>query len=186
MRFNDQRGFTVAEVLVAAVIVSLAFVALATIVPVATSAVQEGHQLSTATFLADQKMEQIRSLPWNPTSLTTSYDCLGVSVSSTDAPTVPVASSSSSGTCTYGPTTVASGGTLPWLADESSTSITNFNGYSRQVRVTDCGASTCFTGISDPGMRFVTVTVRYTPPSVTGTASTGPKSYSVSMIISQK
>jgi len=32
----------------------------------------------------------------------------------------------------------------------------------------------------------VTVTVSYTPPSVTGTASTGPKSYSVSMIISQK
>ncbi len=185
MILRDQRGFTVAEVLVAAVIVSLAFVALGTIVPIATYAVQEGYQLSTATFLADQKVELIKNLPWNPTSIAPSYDCLGISASSTVAPTVPTASGSSSGTCTYGPTTIASGGAITWLADESSTAIANFNGYSRQVRVTDCGTSTCFTGISDPGMRLATVTVTYTPLSLQGGAS-GPRSYSVSMIIAQQ
>jgi len=185
MRFNDQRGFTVAEVLVAAVIVSLAFVALATIVPIASYAVQEGYQLSTATFLADQKMEQIRNLPWNPTSVAPSYDCLGLSASSTADPTVPVASASSSGTCTLNGTTVASGGALTWLASESSTAIANFPGYSRQVRVTNCGTSTCMTGISDPGMRLVSVTVTYTAMTPQGGGS-GARSHSASMIVSQK
>lgn len=178
MRRDDQRGFTVAEVLVAAVIVSLAFVALATIVPIATYAVQEGYQLSNATFLADQKMEQIKNLPWVSTP---ANDCLGVSASSTAAPTVPAGQS-----CALGATNVASGGALTWEADESSTAITNFSGYSRQARVTDCGAGAGCMGIVDSGMRLVTVTVSYTPVSVSGTVSSGTKSYAVSMIVSQR
>ena len=177
MRRDDQRGFTVAEVLVAAVIVSLAFVALATIVPIATYAVQEGYQLSNATFLADQKMEQIKNLPWLSTP---ANDCLGVSASSTAAPTVPAGQS-----CALGATHVASGGALTWEADESSTAITNFSGYARQVRVTDCGAGAGCMGIVNSGMRLVAVTVSYTPLTATGTAS-GTKSYTVSMIISQR
>ncbi len=61
---TDQRGFTVAEVLIAAVIITMAFVALATIVPISTYGVQEGNQVTTATLLAEQKLEQIRILPW--------------------------------------------------------------------------------------------------------------------------
>ncbi len=178
MTLRDQRGFTVAEVLVAAVIVSLAFVALGTIVPIATYAVQEGYQLSTATFLADQKLEQIKVLPWTSTP---ANDCLGVSASSTAAPKTP-----GSATCTLGATFVNPGGALTWEADESTTSITNFNGYSRQVRVTDCGAGAGCMGIVDPGMRFVTVTVSYTSLTATGNAASGTKSYSVSMIVSQR
>ena len=179
MRRDDQRGFTVAEVLVAAVIVSLAFVALATIVPIASYAVQEGSQLSNATFLADQKMEQIKSLPWTGTPAP-GNDCLGISASSTAAPTVPAGQS-----CTLGATNVASGGALTWEADESSTAIANFGGYSRQVRVTDCGAGAGCMTIVDPGMRLVAVTVSYTPLTARGTAS-GTKSYTVSMIISKR
>lgn len=178
MRRVDQRGFTVAEVLVAAVIVSLSFVALATIVPIASYAVQEGYQLSNATFLADQKMEQIKNLPWVGTP---SNDCLGISASSTVAPTVPAGK-----TCTLGATNVAAGGALTWEADESSTAIANFNGYSRQVRVTNCGVGAGCMGIVDPGMRLVAVTVSYTSLSISGTAAAGAKSYTVSMIISQR
>ncbi len=194
MTLRDQRGFTVAEVLVAAVIVSLAFVALGTIVPIATYAVQEGYQLSTATFLADQKLEQIKNLPWActggtgtdsgcspPTGSTTANDCLGISASSTAAPKTP-----GNATCTFGATFVNPGGALTWVADESETSITNFNGYSRQVRVTDCGAGAGCMGIVDPGMRFVTVTVSYTSLSATGNTASGTKSYSVSMIVSKR
>ncbi len=175
---GDQRGFTVAEVLVAAVIVSLAFVALATVVPIATYAVQEGYQLSTATFLADQKLEQIKDLPWTGVP---ANDCLGVSASSTSAPTVPGGS-----TCQLGATTVNAGGALAWEADESTTAITNFNGYSRQVRVTNCGGGAGCMGIVHAGMRLVTVTVTYTSLSTTGSATGGTKSYSISMIVSQR
>jgi len=63
-RVADERGFTIVEVLIAAVIITLALVALATIVPIGVYGVQEGNQTSAATFLADQKLEQAKSLPW--------------------------------------------------------------------------------------------------------------------------
>jgi len=175
--FRDQRGFTVAEVLVAAVIVTIAFVALGRIVPIAGYAVQEGYQGSTATFLADQKLELIKDLPWVSTP---ANDCLGISASATAAPNVPAGA-----TCTLGATTVNGGNALPWEANENTTAITNFNGYSRQVRVTDCGSGAGCMGIVDAGMRLVTVTVSYTPLTGVGVA-TAPKSYSVSMLISQQ
>ncbi len=82
MSARNERGFTAAEILIAAVIVTVAFVALARIVPLAGYAVQEGNQLSTATFLADQRLEQIRGVPWTSVP---ANDCLGISVSSTAA-----------------------------------------------------------------------------------------------------
>lgn len=174
---TDQRGFTVAEVLIAAVIVTMAFVALANIVPISTYGVQEGNQVSTATFLADQKLEQIKNLPWVASP---ANDCLGISATSTAAPTVPAG-----GSCTLGATTVAAGGALAWVADESSTAITGFPGYSRQVRVTNC-ASGCFTpSVSDSAMRLVTVTVSYTPLS-TGAGIGGSRSVQVQMVVSQR
>ena len=85
MSLRDERGFTVAEVLIAAVVVTLALVALANVVPLASYGIQEGNQLSTATFLADQKLEQIKALPWAGTP---ANDCLGVSLTSNAAPRV--------------------------------------------------------------------------------------------------
>ncbi len=177
MRLDDQRGFTVAEVLVATVIVSLAFVALGKIVPIASYAVQEGYQLSNATFLADQKLEQVKSLPWVGTP---ANDCLGTSPLPNLAPRVPAGAS-----CTLGATSIAAGGAIPWVADESAVAISGFNGYTRQVRVINCGSGAGCMGIVDAGMRFVTVTVSYRPLTVQGNAP-GLKLYSISMLVSQR
>src|SRR2546427_3738262 len=156
-RLTDARGFTIAEVLIAAVIITLAFVALATVVPIAGYGVQEGYQVSTATFLADQKLEQSKNLPWvgSPAN-----DCVGISASSTAAPTVPGGSS-----CTNGGTNIAAGGAVTWLADEAS--VTNFPGYSRSVRGTDCG--TGGGGARGPGSRGrpPDATLTYTPGNAT-------------------
>ena len=178
---TDARGFTVAEVLIAAVIITLAFVALATVVPIASYGVQEGYQVSTATFLADQKLEQAKNLPWVATP---ANDCLGVSAPSTAAPTVP-----GGGSCTNGATNVPAGGAIPWLADEGA--VTNFPSYSRNVRITDCGATAgCMADHPAdlaPGMRRVTVTVTYTPLNATASAgTTGPKSIQVQMVVSER
>lgn len=180
MTITDQRGFTLAEVLIAAVIITIVFVALANIVPISTYGVQEGNQVSTASFLADQKLEQITTLPWTASP---ANDCLGISASSTVAPTVPVGAA-----CTMGATTVAAGGTAPGLADESSTAITGFAGYSRNVRVTDCGAGTgCFTpAIIHSAMRLVTVTVTYTPLSASAGAAAGSRSVQIQMVVRQR
>ncbi len=176
---GQERRFTVAEVLLAAAIVALAFVALATIIPIATYAVQGGSQYSTATFLADQKLELVRNVPWTSSS---PNDCLGVSASATAAPAVPAGA-----TCTFGATTVAAGGTLPWLADESASAIAGFSGYSRVVRVTDCGVAGC-AGVTDPAARLVVVTVTYTPYTpLTGIGQApGPKSVTQTMVVSQR
>jgi prepilin-type N-terminal cleavage/methylation domain-containing protein len=177
MMLRDQRGFTVAEVLVAAVIVSIAFVALGRVVPVANYAVREGAQLSTATFLADQKMEQIKGLPWVGTP---ANDCLGVSAPINLSPRVPTGAS-----CTLGVTTVAANQALPWEADEIAPAISGFGDYSRRVRVTDCGTGVGCMGIVDPGIRLVTVTISYKPMTARGTAA-NIKSYTISMLVSQR
>jgi Tfp pilus assembly protein PilV len=178
MSARNERGFTAAEILIAAVIVTVAFVALARIVPLAGYAVQEGNQLSTATFLADQRLEQIRGVPWTSVP---ANDCLGVSVASTAAPTVPAGA-----TCTLGSTTVNAGGALTWEADEAATTISGFSGYSRSVRVTDCGGGSGCAGIADSGMRLVTVTVTYISVNAGTSVAAVPKSSQVQMIVSQQ
>ena len=174
---NQERGFTVAEVLLATAIMALAFVALGSIIPIASYGVQEGNQSSTATFLADQKLELTRNVPW---STAPSNDCLGISASATVAPTV-----SAGGTCTLGTTTVAAGGALPWFADESASAIPGFGGYSRTVRVTDCGVAPGCAGIANSAMRLVAVTVSYIPLTGIG-AAPGPKSVTQTMVVAQR
>ncbi len=169
-------GFTVAEVIASVAVITIALVSLSLLIPVSTFAVQQGKQQSTATFLAEQKLEQVRNLPWATSPVN---DCLGVSATAAAAPTVP-----GGGSCTLGATTVASGAPLPWLADEAAGTIAGFGSYSRQTRVTDCGAVGCG-GISDSGMRLVMVTVSYTPLTASGFAPT-PQTVSLRMLVAQR
>lgn len=175
---TGQRGFTVVEVLVASMLVTVALVALARIVPIASYGVQEGKQFSTATFLADQKLEQVRNLPWISSP---ANDCLGVSSPLTQSPKVPAGAS-----CTMGAATVNAGASLPWLADEGTSSITGFSGYSRTVRIADCSAGALCGGITDAAMRLVTVTVTYRPMSAGTSTAVAPKSFQVQMVITQR
>jgi prepilin-type N-terminal cleavage/methylation domain-containing protein len=167
-------GFTLPEVLLAAAIITIAFVGLLTVIPYSTSAVQSGNQTSTATFLANQKLEEAKNMPWTTTP---ANDCLGIGPSS--APIVPAGS-----TCTLGATTVAGGAALPWAADQGSTAIAGFSGYSRTVRVTNCAVTPCTT-ITDAGMRLVTVNVSFQPVTNTAAQATS-KTVSLSMVIAQR
>ena len=182
MRFHGQGGFTLAELLVAFAVIAVGLAAIMAAIPFGAFGVQEGNQMSTATFLADQKLEQARNVPWTGTL---ANDCLGISASPTAAPTVPAAAA-----CTYGTTTVAANGALPWLADEGTAAIAGFRGYSRQVRITDCGVGAGCTGQPvDSGLRLVTVTVTYTPLGILNTpggSALAPKAVTVAMLISQR
>ena len=175
--FADQRGFSLPEVLLAAFVTTVGFAALATAMQIGGYGVQEGIQLSTATFLSEQKLEQAKNLPWISTP---ANDCLGISASPTAAPTVPTGQA-----CTNGPTTISAGGAITWLADDSSTAIPGFSGYSRTVRITDCGSGAGCAGITDPGMRLVIATVSYTPMTGVGVAVTA-KSVQVQMVVSKR
>jgi hypothetical protein len=52
------------EVIAAIAVVALGLTAFASSVPVASMAVSEGAQLSTATFLAAERLEEIRAVEW--------------------------------------------------------------------------------------------------------------------------
>lgn len=52
------------EVIAAIGVVALGLTAFASSIPVASMAVSEGAQLSTATFLAAERMEEVRAVEW--------------------------------------------------------------------------------------------------------------------------
>jgi Tfp pilus assembly protein PilV len=66
----NERGLTLAEVLVATVIIAAGFLAILTAFPQAMSGVQTGNDESTATFLAQQKLESLRAAAVNDPTLT--------------------------------------------------------------------------------------------------------------------
>src|SRR5262245_59679402 len=131
--FPDRRtrrldgGFTRAEVLVCAAIVTIALFHLLSVSTYSSAASQSGNHTSTATFLASQKLEEAKSIPW---TWAPANDCLGLSAHANAAPSVPAG-----GSCTLGATNVAAGVALPWVGDEGSAAITSpagtrhFDGY---------------------------------------------------------
>jgi hypothetical protein len=146
---RNDRGITVAEVLVAAGILALGLAALMSVVPVASYGVQDGNQTSTATFLAQQRLEEIRNATWNATT-----DCVGLSPNATSPP-----APSPAGTC---------GATAVTYPDEAT--LSGFAQYARTVRITDCGVNPCG-AVTSSTMRLVSVTVTYRPLSATGGSS---------------
>ncbi|HEX7786773.1 MAG TPA: prepilin-type N-terminal cleavage/methylation domain-containing protein [Methylomirabilota bacterium] len=183
MRFlSDQHGMTLAEVLVALPIITIGLLALLSAIPIATYATADGNQTSTATFLANQRLEQVRNARWSATCQVnpatglvipgagTVIDKVGVSASSTEAPKDPAA--------------------VVTFADENPVAAP-YTAYSRQVRITDSvvAAPTCTAAgvLSGTGVRQVTVTVRYRPLSATGSSAvSGTRPVSVTMELAQR
>lgn len=161
----NQRGMTVVEVLVAAAIIAIGLVGVMTVVPISSYSVYEGGHLSTATFLAQQKMEELRNVNWQEKPLP-GNDCLGISAGGgMAAPT--------SNACTRTlPTACNAGTTCSISPDEPN--ITNYGGYSRTVRIVSCAAlpGGCG-GVVNANLRRITVTVRYRPLTGSGTSGTG-------------
>jgi Tfp pilus assembly protein PilV len=82
--FDDRRGITLVEVIVAVGIITVGLSALLAAVPFASYSTREGYQLSTATFLANERLEQVRNARWQ--SEPRPVDELGVSHAPTSAP----------------------------------------------------------------------------------------------------
>ena len=147
-RLLDERGLTLVEVLLAVAVIGVAVAGVGVIVPVASYGVQDGNQLSTATFLAEQMVERARAARW---TLEPAVDCLGASVGDT-AP-VPTGA-----TCLGAATTQ--------FPDESA-GVSGAPQYRRTVRISSCETGPC-AGASAAGLRLVEVTVDYKPLSAGG------------------
>jgi len=169
MIFNE-RGLTLAEILVAVAIIGLGLVGLAVVIPVSSYGVQEGSQLSTATFLAEQMIERARAATWTATP---AVDCLGLSANLTTAPAPSGATCNGSAATTFPDETT------------SGTGVSGYSQYLRQVRVTACDATNPCGGVNSTSLRRVGVTVTYTPISASGGSSTTKTVY-LEWMVSQK
>lgn len=174
----NERGLTLAEILVAVAILGIGLVGLAVVVPIASYGVQEGSQLSTATFLAEQRLEQVRNAPWTGTP---ANDCIG---SGANAPVVPAGVACANGTIVLaaGATTFADEANVIW--GNNTSAAANQAGYSRQVRVSDCSPTPC-AGLTSATMRQVTVSVTYRPLTSSGVSAQN-KTVSVQWLVARK
>ena len=185
----NERGLTLAEILVAVAIIGLGLVGLAVVIPVSSYGVQEGNQLSTATFLAEQMIERARASTWTGSP---AVDCLGVSPGGTTPTGAPVPSLVVDTSVNPPTATIAAdcnGVTTTQFADESA--VSGYSQYTRTVRVRDCFVVSCAgvsTGsISAHGMRLVGVTVTYRPISASGGSSAATtKTVYLEWLVSQK
>jgi hypothetical protein len=163
---KDQQGATLMEVMIAVGIIAVGLWALSAAIPLAAYGIHEGSHLSIATFLANQRLEQVRNAGWEggPPCL----DKLGVSASSTAA---PVESCGGGGT------------TFP---DENPVAAP-YTDYSRTVRVTDCGVGGGCNLIVDNDLRQVAVTVTYRPMTGMGLSAAGTaKASTVTMYVAKR
>jgi len=159
----NERGMTIVEVIAAIAIIGIGLVALSAAIPLAAYGIQEGNQLSTATFLANQRIEQVRNATWKAGP--PAVDTLGTSPNTTTAPT---------------------NGAVTTFPDENPLAAP-YAGYTRTVRVTSCAAGAGCGGVVNNTLRQVTVTVSYRPMTGIGVAAAGTtKSAIVTMYISQR
>jgi prepilin-type N-terminal cleavage/methylation domain-containing protein len=161
----DQGGLTLVEILLAVAIVGVALAGLGVVVPVATYGVQDGNQLSTATFLAEQLIERTRAAAWTASP---PVDCLGTS--SGDTAPVPTGA-----TCHD-----AVGTRFP---DEAG--VSGHPQYRRTVRVTSCATIPCV-GVTTEDMRLVEVRVAYAPLTGAGGGSAGARPVQIAWLVSRK
>lgn len=142
---RDRGGVTLVEVMLAVGVLTVGLTALIAAVPFATSTMRDGAQRSTATFLANERLEQVRLARWTATPKP--VDDLGVSPAATAAPV-------SAGAITF--------------PDEAALPAP-YGEYARTVRVSDCAGGGC-SGVARPDLRQVTVVVTYRPATGTGVA----------------
>jgi type II secretory pathway pseudopilin PulG len=167
---GNERGISLAEILVATAIIGIGLAALMTAVPMSTSGMQEGNQLSTATFLAQQRVEQVRRATWTAMP---AVDCVGVSASASTPPAPSGATCNGSAAVTF--------------PDEAqgANPVPGFTQYSRTTRITDCAVGAGCSGIVNGAMRLVTVTVRYRPMTALGSAP-ADKAVRVEWLVAQR
>jgi prepilin-type N-terminal cleavage/methylation domain-containing protein len=177
----DQRGLTLAEVLIAMAILGLGLLGLLSVIPGASSAVQQGNQLSTAIFLAQQMIERSRAATWTGIP---AMDCLGVSAG--DVPPVPTGATCFGATATQFPDQDLNPGCLAaaGCAERAAQNPRDPAAYRRTVRVTDCGITPC-AGVTSSGMRRVRVTVSYRGLTAAG-MSAGDSTVTLDWVVAQK
>ena len=172
---RDSAGMTIAEVLIALGVITVGLLALVATMPLSTSTIAESNLKTTATFLAQQRLEQIKNARWCLTCgvAGAAVDTLGGDTSAGDAPVALWADEA------YDTIVVASGNTNA-----------NYPRFRRQVRIANCSLAVC-SGIAVGTatvntLRQVTVTVFFRPFTGPGTISASEESVQTVTLIARR
>jgi hypothetical protein len=140
---TDAGGLTVGEVLIALAILLVGLMALAWVIPVPTAQITGSSRKTTAVFLAQERLEQVKNAQW---STTPALDNMG-------------------GSGSDGSAAVAN-----W-PDEAYNAIQGYPFHRRTVRVRDCSvAPGCGSpAVENANLRQVTVSVYFRPMTGGGT-----------------
>jgi prepilin-type N-terminal cleavage/methylation domain-containing protein len=147
---SGQRGFTLTEVLVAVFVILVGLVAIATGFQYATSGVATGRGETMATFLAQQRIEQLKTVAM------TNYD-----------PPYPGVSLAAGTTTEYCQTSNI-GATS---ANCQSTAFSGTTTYTRVTTITDNPGGTGCTGVAPLLCKRIRVSVTYRPVTSAGDVS---------------
>jgi Tfp pilus assembly protein PilV len=179
---RDTAGMTVAEVIIALGVIMVGLLALVSTIPMSTSAIAESNLKTTAAFLAQQRLEQIKNAQWCSTcgAAGVAIDCLGGAGSNGTAAVSNVCGKADSWPDeAYNTIVIPSGDTNA-----------SYPRFSRQVRIIDCSVVSCSgiaTGTASANtLRQVTVTVSFRPLTGTGTAGTNDERVQVVTLIAQR
>ena len=168
---------TVAEVIIALGVITVGLLALITTMPLSTSSIAESNLKTTATFLAQQRLEQIKNAQWCPTCgvAGAAVDTLGGG-GSNGGPTAAVGQWPDEA---YDTIVIASGGVNA-----------NYPRFRREVRIADCSVISCseiaIGTVSANTLRQVTVTVSFWPLTGTGTVGANEESVQVVTLIARR
>jgi hypothetical protein len=155
--WRDDAGMSVAEVLMALGILMVGLMALVAAMPLSTSHIAESQLTTTATFLAQQRLERIKNARW-----TIAADSL---FGANSPGTAPVAQWPDEA---YGTIVIPETEACP----PTSPSVSCYPGFRREVRIADCSVVSCSgiaIGVAGTNtLRRVTVTVFFRPLAGTG------------------
>jgi hypothetical protein len=163
---RDSAGLTVVEVLIALGVITVGLVALIAAMPLGTSLIGESNRKTIATFLTQQRMEQIKNAQW-----TLASDKLG-------------------GAGSNGTAAVSVAGFPDRWPDQDYGTNASYPGFRREVRIADCSVFSCSgiavgtVGINT--MRQVTVTVFFRPMAGTGMTQAAEESVQFVTLIAKR
>jgi type II secretory pathway pseudopilin PulG len=176
-------GVSLVEVLIALGVLGVALTALAAVVPMSAESLHEGARLSIATFLAEQRLDQIAGAAW---SATPPIDCVGTSGNrpsswAFDGGQAPHVDGTCGGADAHYPDETAGGDAT---RHPPTRLPAPFGAYTRAARVQPCELPDARCGgIAGPGLRLVTVRVGYVARHAGGAE---PRWVELSTLIAQR
>jgi type II secretory pathway pseudopilin PulG len=178
--FRDPAGMTLVEVLIAIGVLVVGLLALLATMPLSTSGVAESSRKTTATFLAQQRLEQVKNVQW----------CLSCGAAGAAVDTLGGGGSDGNAAVGQWPDEGYGTVTFPGAANCAANDRSGRCQFRRQVRIVDCSVVSC-SGVAvglKPAktLRQVTVTVFFLGMTGSGSASATEENVQMVTLIARR